>query len=251
MTSVDQSMTDRRDPKIWKCRGGTTAFTDDQIRQLRFHDEGLFSMTSADAAYIMNDHIARLHFLQSLARGIEITDGCACCGGNVMSLMCDKRYLTINAVEWKPETFRMLDHNVKKTKNFRPCQTKGVNVNLFVGSYLSKMDTLTQDVVLLDPPWGGTGYRQNPVIDLSLDGMSIVQIVNHLYTKREQNLTKYVILKVPTHWNRAEFERNLHDGITCQSLCSFKDKFDVFVCGFCVPVVLSLCGIDSIYSVRL
>lgn len=244
-------MTERQDPKIWKCRGGTTAFADTQIKELQFNSEGLYSMTSADAAKIMNDHIARLPFLQSLARGIEITDGCACCGGNVMSLMCDKRYLTINAVELKPETFEMLDHNVQNTKSFCPHKTKGVNVNLFEGSYLSKMGTLTQDVVLLDPPWGGTGYRQNPVIDLSLDGMSIVQIVNQLYTNREQNLTKYVILKVPQTWNRVQFEQNLQGGITFQLLCSYKDKFDVFVCGFCVPASIMLCGIDSIYSVRL
>lgn len=243
----------RLDPRIWKCRGGTTAFTTDQIRQLQFHEEGLYSMTSANAAREMNDCIAKLPFLQNLGRGIEITDGCACCGGNVMSLMCDERYRTINAVELSPETFGMLKHNVQNTKSFCPFQTKGVIVNLFVDSYLSKMDTLTQDVVMLDPPWGGIGYRQNQVEDLSLGDMSIVQIVNHLYTNRQQNLTKYVILKVPPrpHWNRAKFKRNLHADITFQPIGNFNGKFDVFVCGFYVPVVPSLCGIDSIYSVRL
>lgn len=166
-------------------------------------------MTAATLGRIIDDAIASL---PGLPPKITITDGTASCGGNVMSFMCHSRYGHVNAVEVNAETFNLLRQNIQITKQLRPYSA---NVNTLFASYLDVMHTLEQDVVFLDPPWGGIGSnsKDGPLVDLQLGNKPLVEIVNDLYTNRHVKGTKYVVLKVCNRFNFEKFTDELLDGI--------------------------------------
>jgi 16S rRNA G966 N2-methylase RsmD len=55
---------------------------------------------------------------------------------------------------------------------------------------------LKQDVIYLDPPWGGNEYKNKDKIDLYLDEINVIDIINQMY-----NFTKIIVLKVPNNFN--------------------------------------------------
>ena len=68
------------------------------------------------------------------------------------------------------------------------------------------MNRLKQDVIVLDPPWGGTGYKTKNELDLKLNNICITQIINQLFDK---NKCKLVILFIPFNYNIVDFKGNI------------------------------------------
>lgn len=227
--------------KYWKrkkdylLRDGTTHFAPQEYAKLHFNDEGKWSVTAACLGKIMDDVIASL---PGLPPKITVTDGTASCGGNVMSFMCHPRYGCVNAVEIDPDTFKMLVSNFKYTKLYR---YHSANVTPIRESYLNVMHTLWQQVVFLDPPWGGVGSNSTDghPVDLTLGGKSLVDIVNDLYINRHVSGTQYVVLKVFRRFDTQKFNKHLQRGITwslLQDRLTQEHKklfsFPVLICSF-------------------
>lgn len=64
------------------------------------------------------------------------------------------------------------------------------------GSYLDVMEGLVQDVVFLDPPWGGMGYVEGDKLDLGLGGVPLAEICERLKSR-----CRYIALKLPLNFN--------------------------------------------------
>uniref|UniRef100_M4C3Z9 Trimethylguanosine synthase n=1 Tax=Hyaloperonospora arabidopsidis (strain Emoy2) TaxID=559515 RepID=M4C3Z9_HYAAE len=125
---------------------------------------------------------------------LVVTDGTACIGGNVLSF-CD--YFThVNAVENDLTRVQMLRHNLQVLNK--------TNATCMHANYLDVMLELQQDVVFLDPPWGGPEYKDLDEVDLFLGGLPLYEICTQL-----QASTKCVVLKVPSNFNDAKFTQHV------------------------------------------
>ena len=68
------------------------------------------------------------------------------------------------------------------------------------------MYILKQDLVFLDPPWGGTDYKKTISIDLFLDNINVVDIINNIYHN-----TRHIAMKIPKNYNLNNVNKNFWD----------------------------------------
>jgi hypothetical protein len=125
---------------------------------------------------------------------IVVTDGTACVGGNVLSF-CDY-FAHVNAVECDATRVQMLRHNLAVLGKD--------NATCIHASYLDVMLALTQDVVFLDPPWGGPEYKELAKVDLYLDDIPL-----HDICARLQGHAACVVLKVPSNFDGDKFAQHV------------------------------------------
>lgn len=125
---------------------------------------------------------------------LAVTDGTACVGGNVLSF-CDY-FAHVNAVENDTTRVQMLRHNLQVLQK--------TNVTCMHANYLDVMLQLKQDVVFLDPPWGGPEYKDLEKVDLFLGGLPLHEICTRL-----QDSAKCIVLKVPSNFDDAKFAQRV------------------------------------------
>ena len=167
-----------------------------EIKQLQTDDTGLFSITPAKDANRMSALCANLPGIQDLGRKPVITDGCACVGGNVLSFALSGLFAEVNAVELDAARARMLEHNVAVIRD-----RVQIPVNILTGSYTDLMQTLRQDIVFLDPPWGGPGYKTQKSVNLFLGDSHLADVIHNVFSNTE---TIYVVWKAPTNFDEVE-----------------------------------------------
>ena len=114
---------------------------------------------------------------------ITITDAAAGIGGN--SVQFCKDFKNVISIENNYDVFNILKKNLKKFKNNK--------------SYISSFNDIkyitNQDVIFIDPPWGGNDYKLKKKINLYLDDLDIISIINTLYYR-----TQIIMLKIPNNF---------------------------------------------------
>lgn len=80
------------------------------------------------------------------------------------------------------------------------------DVQVLNADYMDVMHELQQDVILSDPPWGGTDYHQRRAMSLGLNNINIIHIINELY---DRGAFKLFVLLVPSNYNFSEFVQRL------------------------------------------
>ena len=123
--------------------------------------------------------------LKYVNNDVIITDATACIGGN--SYFFAKDFKFVNSVEINENLFEILNCNLRNFKNKQ----------IFRCSFNIIKYILKQDVIFIDPPWGGSMYKTKKKIDLYLDDINVFEIIDSLY-----NYTKLIALKVPNNFNR-------------------------------------------------
>jgi 16S rRNA G966 N2-methylase RsmD len=140
-----------------------------------------------------------------------VTDATACIGGNSIFLLRD--FKSVNSVEKDKDTF----YTLKKNTNFPNC--KHYNC-----SYLHLMYVLKQDLIFLDPPWGGTDYKNTSNIDLFLDNVNVLNVIDNLY-----HYTRYIAMKIPKNYNLISVDKNFWDWKIYPIHSNKKNKFNLIV----------------------
>lgn len=140
-----------------------------------------------------------------------ITDATACIGGN--SIFFNKDFKLSNLIEKDPDVYSIL----KKNTGFTNCK-------YYNCSYLLIMNILKQDLVFLDPPWGGVEYKKNYKIDLFLDNINIIDIINNLY-----HHTNYIAVKVPNNYNTEKIKKNFWEYKIYSIRCNNKNLYNLIV----------------------
>ena len=161
---------------------------------LQIDDEGKYSISLPKSANIISRLIDS--YCNNSERNIVITDATACVGGNVLSFC--KYGFEVNAVEIDKQRFEMLKNNVIEY-NFK--------VNMINEDYLKIFDKLKQDVIFVDPPWGGIDYKYNDDITLMLGNVEIEKLCNDI---NEKKLAKMTVLKLPFNYNLNHIKREIH-----------------------------------------
>lgn len=154
-------------------------------------DVGQYSVTS----YQESDKISKIILSFFKNNNIIITDGTSGIGGNVLSFC--KYFKHVNAVEYSPVHCKILSHNVKKIYGKK-------NVTIMCNDYTKIFLKLKQDVVFLDPPWGGSAYKKKPRTYLHLGNYNITQIINKLTNK-----TKIIVIKTPYNFDITHLINNV------------------------------------------
>lgn len=153
---------------------------------------GKYSITSPKDAQLISDTIKSL-FPDKDNKKIIITDATANNGGNTLNFAIN--FYKVNAVEIDKKECIILEQNIK---NF-----KIRNIKVFNQDYLNIMNSLKQDIIFLDPPWGGPNYKKYKKIKLFLGKEKETNVINIINKIKEK--AKMIVLKVPFNFDFSHF----------------------------------------------
>ena len=159
-------------------------------KELLSDDVGRYSISLPKDAQIITSLIK--YHIEKLKLSIDqltITDATAGIGGNTISF--SKKFKKVNSIELNKNRFSFLKNNI----NFYELK----NINLINCDYTCVIDNLIQDVVFIDPPWGGRSYKKKKNLTLKLSNIGLDMIC-----KKLKNLCKLVVLKLPLNYNLDE-----------------------------------------------
>jgi predicted RNA methylase len=163
------------------------------LNKVKYSLESLYSFTPYNEAEQTVYLIAE--FLKINVKDLKelvITDGTTNVGGNMIAFC--KYFKFVNGVEIESTHVDYLKNNL---------ELYGLkNYSIINGDYTKEYDKLEQDIVFLDPPWGGVLYKYYDRIDLYLSGIDISEIINKIKTK-------HIILKVPKNYNTLNLQLNV------------------------------------------
>jgi 16S rRNA G966 N2-methylase RsmD len=117
---------------------------------------------------------------------ITITDATAGVGGNTLSFC--KFFDKVNSIEINPHRHIILLNNLKLYEN--------KNYNSYNMNYLNMYKTITQDIIFIDPPWGGKNYKYKKNININLSNNSINDLILLL-----KDSCKLIVFKLPLNCN--------------------------------------------------
>ena len=198
-------------------------------------------------------------------RQLTITDAGAGCGGESMNFLAaveapragvpgtDFMFDRVNSIEISLERVDMLRNNMQQVAVL--CKRKGsvpeadpsapyACINADYKKYLGPKNPLFlyQDIVFLDPPWGGKSSTENRANGLYLYDeakkkdldMSIPEIIKRLIKQNEHNResetvigeTKVVVVKAPSKWDNSMLFAAAHIPGVYDYVCEPVYKYD-------------------------
>ncbi len=154
------------------------------LRKFKLNQEGKFSITRPYESEQIIKYITKFISNELLLENCVVTDATACVGGDLVNFSKKVKY--VNGVEINLENFSLLVDNCKTFE----CN----NTSLIHDDYLNVYNTLIQDIVYIDPPWGGPDYKLIDSIRLYIGNVQLCDLIN---TIRAECITKYIFVKVP------------------------------------------------------
>ena len=199
-------------------------------KQLKLDDEALFSTTDQVTA----DKITK-DILRYVARTATITDATACIGGSAFSFA--QNFSNIIAIEYDKTRFEYLQFNMSilpynvisnnsasssnllsyshqqpqtyfhsntygdtHSHSFDTERVKNNKVECRNGDAIIECTKQFQDVIFIDPPWGGPEYKTLTRVKLYLSGLPLHAVCQKIY-----QCTHYIVLKVPVNFDEEVF----------------------------------------------
>ena len=162
------------------------------LDKLKLTKESFYSITP----WVEADNITKkiIKYISKPVSDIVITDATANVGGNTISFY-NYGIKNVNSVEIDSLTCDYLKNNL---------EIYGYDTNnVICDDYLNIKDSLEQDCVFFDPPWGGKNYTNVKVLDLYLGKTNVTDIIFDLFT---ENKTRLVVLKAPLNYNYRSIE---------------------------------------------
>lgn len=196
--------------------GGRWQLSQDQINRLSLDEVAYYSVCAKTDA---DDITYAIKNTLRLGQKTTITDACACVGGQSMSFVMSGYFATVNSVECDKARAEMLRQNLDLITD------NTTQVHVYAEDYTKLIGSLKQDVVFLDPPWGGPGYKFYHKVVLFLGGKHLAEIANDLI----EGGTKYVVFRSPQNFDLDYFENCLHKGLYCIALTRLKEMVVYYV----------------------
>jgi predicted RNA methylase len=165
--------------------------------QLKITPEGEYSMTKrADGKRMLQ----RLTSIIGSLSNKDVTDLTGNVGGDAIlfGLHCK----TVNTIEIDKDNFDALENNVK---------VFGLdNVILHFGDSTKVYNWYT-DILYIDPPWGGSDYKEKTNLDLFLGEHRIDLFIKDIL--KEHWRPNYIVLKLPRNYNFSRLNMNLLNNV--------------------------------------
>lgn len=150
--------------------------------KFKLNKEGKFSITKPFESYQIIQYMQKI--IGKDMNDIVITDATACMGGDLVNF--SKVVKMVNGVEINKENFNLLCDNCK----IFDCK----NVKLYNEDYNNIYNVLKQDVLYIDPQWGGPEYKEKDKVILYLGKYKLEDLLNKFI---EEKISKYIFIKVP------------------------------------------------------
>jgi len=128
-------------------------------------------------------------------KNLAILDGTANVGGDVINFGLNPNVARVVAIEINPETFAMLENNIRIFKLEKKIQAIQGNSLDIIGKCA---DGEHFDILFLDAPWGGTSYKAQKFLDLEMSGKKLADVVS--MAQKCRNIDN-IILKIPFNYN--------------------------------------------------
>ena len=194
--------------KNYLLTGGITNYTQNEKVQFKTDETGIYSMTSAKIAEQMTYDIIKL-FSENYK--IRVTDATASIGGNAIPFLIADNFSFVNIVEKNTLRFEMLKKNI----NIKKKKIIGKYV-LFNKSYLKIYRDLKQDIVFIDPPWGGPDYYKYKNLILYLDEIHLGKICRTILLDIED--LKFIVIKTPKNFFISDFIEICGEGLCTEKM---------------------------------
>lgn len=157
------------------------------IKKLRLTNIGRYSIAKKDVTSDLFNQIWDSYKISSGKKkslsDLIVTDTNGGLGGITISSAMNCKF--VNSVEIMKKHVDIIKHNIS-VYNLEN-KTKVHHTN-----YLSVMNNLTQDIIISDPPWGGTNYNKHPCLKLRFNNTSVVDVINNLL--KRDSFKVYVLL---------------------------------------------------------
>jgi 16S rRNA G966 N2-methylase RsmD len=179
-------------------------FPDSNGKKILLDDVSKYSITLPDKAQTISEVTKKnyqLVFPDDDLSNITITDAMACVGGNTLSF--SNYFNKVIANEINTTRYQYLVHNMKEYNRD--------NIVFYNDNYLNLMNKLEQQIVFIDPPWGGPIYKSQYKMEIVLQDeaekeTNIHEMVNILFENNSG--TKMIIFKLPINHNIENFKQS-------------------------------------------
>lgn len=175
-----------------------------KLLDLRIDNESLSLISFRDVANkISSIIINHVVFIEKDIDDIVITDATAGVGGDTISFAMNFNY--VNAIELDSVRCEYLINNLS-VYNLK-------NVNVIQGDCIEKLKQIElQDIVFIDPPWGGKKYKVYKKLNLSISDISLEDLCNEiLFSSKYKANPKMIVLKVPLNYNIDDFKNTIYE----------------------------------------
>lgn len=159
--------------------------------KLMLENECVYSVTPYKDAQYISDMIIK--HINKDPKDIVITDATSNCGGNTINFA--QNFKKVFAVEINPQIYKSLLNNI----NFYNI----TNVTTYNNDYLNLFNQFNQDVIFIDPPWGGPDYKNKIKLRLTLGKYSLYKLLDVIQTTFNYPL---IVLKLPKNYDYQEFD---------------------------------------------
>lgn len=166
----------------------------DKWRELQISKEAVFSVTPPQYTKIITENISRvMEAVYGIKKNeIVITDASSCVGGDAIAFA--RTFKHVNCVEFQKDHLMMLKNNLN-IYNLH-------NTTFYLGSYEDYYNKLKQDVIYMDPPWGGLDYKKAKNLRLKYGETPIEDLVLRA-------ASKFIVLKLPKNYDIKYLQKKL------------------------------------------
>jgi 16S rRNA G966 N2-methylase RsmD len=151
-------------------------------------EEGQYSITTPKSATIISEMIKQYFGHDNLI----ITDATSGIGGNVISF--SSYFYHVNAIELNSERYQYLVNNMTLYNR--------ENILCYNIGFEPLVHTIKQDVIFMDPPWGGKNYKDVETMTIEMDDEKLEDICLRIINA---NICEMLILKLPLNYDMTEF----------------------------------------------
>lgn len=187
-----------------------------KAQQLKIDDDSIHYISLREhAEQISNMIITHLKKINIDTSNITITDATAGVGGNTISF--GMKFKHVYAVEIDTLRSSYLKNNID-IYNLK-------NIDIINDDYTKMYNKYCQNVVFIDPPWGGKDYKSHKNLRLELSDIPIETICNNLLNPNiMKKLPELIVLKLPNNYDIVYFYKEL----TCKKIY-FYDLKKMFI----------------------
>lgn len=166
----------------------------EKMKQLKIDpDSKMYISLQKHADKITNILISNMNTVGLNPSDATVTDGTGGVGGNTLSLA--KRFKKVYSIEMNKLRSEYLENNVK---------VYGYNnVVVINGDTTKVVFTLPdQDVIIIDPPWGGADYKKYDRLKLTMSDIPIETLCLNLFNpSMAKGVPKIVAFKLPKNYD--------------------------------------------------
>lgn len=218
----------------------------DNFSKIKIDDDSFCYITIREIADIISKiicyHLLEYNLNPQKSIIVDYTSGV---GGNVLSF--SKFFKKIYAIELDKLRAEYLENNIKiyGYKNIDVINVCAINFNS------TQLLDLNPNVVFVDPPWGGSGYKNNDSLILNLGNISMEQLVIDISNKfsthydkiiyenpkeKHNNYNnKFIVLKLPKNYDVEHFYNHVksNNNFSNYNICMYLyilNKMIIIVC---------------------